>query len=273
MMLSSFGEWRDEGARNPDPRGAMNDWETLRLERPRAGVAMVSLHRPRRLNALSATMFAEIVGVCAALREDARVRAVVLTGAGSAFCAGYDLDEAESLAAATPARLLDLQDAACGALHAIYSLPAPVVAAVRGPAVGGGFCLALAADVRLAGASARFQPVFIRLGLSGGDMGASWLLPRLIGSGLAAELLYTGRAVLAEEAARIGLANRVVPDDELLDAAVALAGAVAEHAELGLRLTKRSLRANAEISSLAAALELESRAQVMLLPRVRLPGH
>jgi enoyl-CoA hydratase/carnithine racemase len=148
-----------------------------------------------------------------------------------------------------------------------------VIAAVRGPAVGGGFCLSLAADLRLAGASARFQPVFVRLGLSGGDMGASWLLPRLIGAGLAAELLYTGRAVRAEEAARVGLANRVLADADLLQEAVALAATIAAHEPLGVRLTKRSLRANAEAPSLAAALELESRAQVLLLPRMRPSGH
>jgi enoyl-CoA hydratase/carnithine racemase len=233
---------------------------------------VLTLHRPERLNALTTTMFGELVAACGALRADA-VRAVVLTGAGSAFCAGYDLEEAESLGTASAAQLLELQDAACAALQAVYSLPAPVIAAVRGPAVGGGFCLSLAADLRLAGASARFQPVFVRLGLSGGDMGASWLLPRLIGAGLAAELLYTGRAVRAEEAARVGLANRVLADADLLQEAVALAATIAAHEPLGVRLTKRSLRANAEAPSLAAALELESRAQVLLLPRMRPSGH
>jgi len=228
-------------------------------------VARLTLHRPDRLNAMTAEMFGELTEAAERLRLDDGVRAVVLTGAGAGFCAGYDLDAAAAFPTAGTAELLALQDTAWRALHAVYALPKPVIAAVRGPAAGGGFSLSLAADMRLAGTSARFQAVFVRIGLSGGDLGASWLLPRLVGTGLAAELLYTGRPVLAEEAVRIGLANRVVDDAELAADAVELAAQIAAHAPLAVQLTKRSLRANIDAPALLGALELESRAQVALL--------
>jgi len=228
-------------------------------------VARLTLHRPDRLNAMTAEMFGELTEAAERLRLDDGVRAVVLTGAGAGFCAGYDLDAAAAFPTAGTAELLALQDTAWRALHAVYALPKPVIAAVRGPAAGGGFSLSLAADMRLAGTSARFQAVFVRIGLSGGDLGASWLLPRLVGTGLAAELLYTGRPVLADEAVRIGLANRVVDDAELATEAVELAGQIAAHAPLAVQLTKRSLRANIDAPALLGALELESRAQVALL--------
>jgi enoyl-CoA hydratase/carnithine racemase len=228
-------------------------------------VARLTLHRPDRLNAMTAEMFGELTEAAERLRLDDGVRAVVLAGAGAGFCAGYDLDAAADFPAAGTAELLALQDTAWRALHAVYALPKPVVAAVHGPAAGGGFSLSLAADIRLAGTSARFQAVFVRIGLSGGDLGASWLLPRLVGTGLAAELLYTGRPVLAEEAVRIGLANRVVDDAALADEAVELAAQIAANAPLAVQLTKRSLQANVDAPALLGALELESRAQVALL--------
>jgi enoyl-CoA hydratase/carnithine racemase len=238
---------------------------TLRVEQPRAGVAQLTLDRPARLNAMTGAMFAELAEVAARLAEDTSVRAVLLTGAGTAFCAGYDLDDAARFPDSGTDELYALQDRAVRALHAVYALPKPVVAAVRGAAAGGGFSLSLAADIRLAGESARFQAVFVRIGLSGGDLGASWLLPRLVGTGLAAEILYTGRPVYAAEAARIGLANRAVPDAALLDEALDLAEQMAAHPPLAVSLTKRSLHASVDAPSLAAALELESRAQVSLM--------
>ena len=247
------------------PSLSMSSWETLRVDQPSAAVARVTLHRPGRLNAMTEVMFRELASVFAEFAADDGVRAVVLAGAGAGFCAGYDLDAAGDFERTGTAELYALQDLAVRALHAVYALPKPVVAAVHGPAAGGGFSLALAADIRLAGESARFQAVFVRIGLSGADLGTSWLLPRLVGTGLAAELLYTGRPVHAEEAARIGLANRVVPDSSLAAEAVELAAAIAEHAPLAVQLTKRSLRANVDAPSLLSALELESRAQVSLM--------
>jgi len=239
--------------------------DTLTTDTPAPGVARVTLDRPDRLNAMTSLMFSEILDTFEQLRADNSVRTVVLAGAGAGFCAGYDLDDAEKFASSDAAGLYALQDLAVRALQAVYSLQKPVIAAVHGPAAGGGFSLSLAADIRLAGDSARFQAVFIRIGLSGADLGTSWLLPRVVGMGLAAELLYSGRPVHADEAVRIGLANRTVGDDALPERAIELASSIAEHSPLALALTKRSLHANVDAPSLASALEMESRAQVGLM--------
>lgn len=228
-------------------------------------MAQLTLRRPDQLNAMTATMFAELVGAAERIRDRDDVRAVVLTGAGRGFCGGFDLAHAGTFPERSTAQLLALQDLGVRALHAVYSLPQPVVAAVHGPAAGGGFSLALAADIRIAAASARFSAVFVRLGLSGADLGTSWLLPRIVGAGLAAELLYTGRTVGPEEAVRIKLANSMVDDDAALDAALALTDWIARHETSAVRLTKRSLRANTDAPSFLAALELESRSQVLLM--------
>lgn len=225
----------------------------------------MTLNRPERLNAMTSLMFSELIEVFEQLRDDDSVCAVVLTGAGRGFCAGYDLDDAGKFSSSDTRGLYALQDLAVRALQAVYSLPKPVIAAVHGPAAGGGFSLALAADMRLAAASARFQAVFVRIGLSGADLGTSWLLPRIVGIGHAAELLYSGRPVLAEEATRIGLANRTVADEDLAGEAVELAASIAAHSPLAVALTKRSLHANIDAPSLASALEMESRAQVGLM--------
>jgi enoyl-CoA hydratase/carnithine racemase len=239
--------------------------ETVRVEVAAPGVALVTLHRPDRLNAMNSVMFSDLIGVFGDLRDDDPVHAVVLAGSGAGFCAGYDLDDAEKFSSSDARGLYALQDLAVRALQSVYSLPKPVIAAVKGPAAGGGFSLSLAADMRLAGESARFQAVFVRIRLSGADLGTSWLLPRIVGTGHAAELLYSGRPVYAAEAARIGLANRVVADDDLHEEAVRLATSMADHSPLAVGLTKRSLHANMDAPSFASALETESRAQVGLM--------
>ncbi|HZZ49834.1 MAG TPA: enoyl-CoA hydratase-related protein [Pseudonocardia sp.] len=239
--------------------------DTLQVDQPAAGIAHVLLNRPDRLNALNRTMFDELISVAERLRTDNEVRAVVVSGAGAGFCAGYDLDAAAEFANSDMAELAALQDAAVRAIYELCMLPKPVIAAVHGPATGGGFSISLAADMRIAGESARFQGVFVRIGLSGADMGASWLLPRIVGTGLAAELLCAGRPMFAEEAARTGLANRTVPDAELLTEAFALASTIAEHQPLAVQTTKRILRANMDAPSLWASLEMENRAQVALM--------
>jgi enoyl-CoA hydratase/carnithine racemase len=239
--------------------------QTLTVEQPEAGVAHVLLNRPDRLNALNRTMFDELISVADQLRADNEVRAVVVSGAGAGFCAGYDLDAAAEFANSDTMELTALQDAAVRAIYELYMLPKPVIAAVHGPATGGGFSISLAADMRIAAESARFQAVFVRIGLSGADMGASWLLPRIVGTGLAAELLCAARPMYAEEAVRTGLANRAVPDDALLSEALGLASAIAEHQPLAVQMTKRTLRSNVDAPSFWASLELENRAQVALM--------
>ena len=158
---------------------------------------------------------------------------------------------------------LRFQETAAGGLAAIRHLPFPVIAAVHGPAAGGGMSLALAADIRLAALTAKFACSFVKVGLSAGVLGTSWQLTRLLGPGLAAEIAYTGRVVAADEAARIGLINRVVPSEELFAEAFALAAAIAANSPGGIRMSKRALQRNQGIPSYAAALELENRGQAL----------
>jgi enoyl-CoA hydratase/carnithine racemase len=159
--------------------------------------------------------------------------------------------------------MLGLQDKAARSLAALRALPVPVIAAVNGAAAGGGFALTLAADIRLASPAARFNAAFVRIGLSAGDLGTSWHLPRLIGSGRAAEIAFTGRFVEAEEAERIGLVNRIVPAETLIDEALALTAQIATHSSGGVQLSKRALQSNLDIP-FSAALELENRGQALL---------
>jgi enoyl-CoA hydratase/carnithine racemase len=238
--------------------------ETLRLDRPRDGVVVVTLNRPGRANAMTAQMFDELEHVARSLHHDEALRVVVLTGAGKAFCAGYDLADAEELPSLGAIGMLKLQERGARALAAVRGLRVPVIAAVNGAAAGGGFSLSLAADIRLAAPAAKFNAAFVRIGLSAGDLGTSWLLPRLIGPAAAAEIVYTGRIVDAAEAERLGLVNRVVPAGDLLDAALAMAGAICANSPAGVEMSKKSLQANMEITSYAAALELENRGQALL---------
>jgi enoyl-CoA hydratase/carnithine racemase len=238
--------------------------ETIELTRPGAGVAVATLNRPDRLNAMTTTMFREQESLAVELGDDDALRVLILTGAGRAFCAGYDLDDARELPTLSPMEMLDRQELAVRALTAIRGLRVPVIAAVNGPAAGGGLALALAADIRLAAPPARFSVAFVRIGLSAGDLGTSWLLTRLIGPAVAAEFAYTGRPMDAEEAERTGLVNRVVPAESLLDETLTLAGAIAANSPAGVQMSKRALQANLEVTSFAAALELENRGQALL---------
>jgi enoyl-CoA hydratase/carnithine racemase len=238
--------------------------QTLSVTRPADDVALVTLDRPGRLNAMTVTMFGELEAVARALGDDRGIRVVILTGAGDAFCAGYDLDDAADLSSLSPLGMLDRQELAARALSAVRGIPVPVIAAVNGAAAGGGMALSLMADIRLGSPSAKFNAAFVRIGLSAGDLGSSWLLPRLIGPAQAAEIAYTGRSVDAEEAERLGLLNQVTGADDLLDQALAMARQICANSPGGVRLSKRALQANMEISSFAAALELENRGQALL---------
>lgn len=238
--------------------------ETMRVEDVAPATLLVTLNRPERLNAQTDQMFSELEQLGHSLQERPEVRVVVLTGAGRAFSAGFDLDEAEELQDDGSLGMLRRQERAARAMRAIRSVPMPVIAAVNGPATGGGMALALAADIRIASPTARFNAAFVRIGLSAGDLGSSWLLPRLLGLGRAAEILFSGRFVEAEEAERIGLVNSVHPAEALVPAALQLASEIASNSPGGVKLSKRALQANMEITSYAAALELENRGQALL---------
>ncbi len=242
----------------------MQQPETMRLEEVASSTLLVTLDRPQRLNAQTNEMFAELEQLGLDLRDRPEIRAVVITGAGRAFCAGFDLDDAEDLAGLGTLGMLRQQELAARAMHAIRMTPMPVIAAVNGPATGGGMALALAADIRLGSPTARLNAAFVRIGLSAGDLGTSWLMPRLAGPGRAAEIIYSGRLVDAEEAERVGLLNHVYPAEELLPAALELAARIAANSPGGVKLSKRALQSNMEVTSYAAALELENRGQALL---------
>jgi enoyl-CoA hydratase/carnithine racemase len=238
-------------------------YRTLDIARPRDGVVLVTLNRPEQLNAITFEMFDELHDLCDGLMGDVDARAVVITGRGRGFCSGLDLDEAFTLPDMSAHEMMLGQQHWAGAFVKLHELPQPVIAAVNGAAAGGGLGLALAADIRLAAPEARFNAAFVRIGLSAGDVGVSWSLPRVIGLGRAAEMMLTGRFYGAEEAERIGLVNRVVPTDELLDEAFAIADAIALNSPFGVTLTKRVLNANVDAGSLSQAVEVENRGQTL----------
>ncbi|HVV07953.1 enoyl-CoA hydratase/isomerase family protein [Amycolatopsis sp.] len=237
---------------------------TLVLEEPEEGVLLLRIDRPERMNSMTVGMFGEFLRVARAMR-DSKARALILTGTGErAFCAGFDLDQIDVITRMGVREFLHFQETATGGLAAIRELPFPVIAAVHGAASGGGLSLALAADIRLAAPTAKFNAAFVKVGLSAGELGTSWQLTRLVGPGRAAEIAYTARIVAAEEAARIGLVNRVVPAGSLLDEALATARQIAGNSPGGVRMSKRALQRNQEVASYAGALELENRGQALL---------
>jgi enoyl-CoA hydratase/carnithine racemase len=248
----------------PAPALDLPGLETLAVEVLDRDLALLRINRPDRMNSQTVTMFSEYGRVARALR-DSGLRALILTGAGDrAFCAGFDLDEIAVITRMGQREFLKFQETAANGIAAIRNLPFPVIAAIHGAAAGGGLALALAADIRLVGPTAKFTAAFIKVGLSIGELGTSYTLSRLIGPGRAAEIGYTGRVVEAEEAVRIGLANRLVPSADLLDEAVAMARLIAANSPGGVRMSKRAIQRNQEITSYAAALELENRGQALL---------
>lgn len=239
------------------------DYETLELTRPADGVALLTLNRPARRNAITFQMFDEMHDLLAKLRGDASVRALIVTGAGEGFCAGLDLDDAEKLPLMSANEMMAGQEHWAGAFEGFHDLPQAVIAAVNGAAAGGGLGLALAADIRIASENARFNAAFVRIGLSAGDVGVSWSLPRVVGLGRASEIMLTGDFVDAVEAERIGLVNRVVAAEELLPEALRVAGRIASNSPFGITLTKRVLMANVDAGSLRNAVEVENRGQTL----------
>src|SRR4029434_5984496 len=175
-----------------------------------------SRDRPERLNALTFDVYRELTDTFASLRENEQVRVVVITGTGRAFCSGGDVNEIiGELFSRDMEGLLECTRMTCELVHNIRTLPKPVIASLNGTTAGAGACIALASDVRIATAEARIAFLFVKVGLSGADMGAAFLLPRVIGLAKATELLLTGDFISAAEAERIGLYNRVVPGDQL----------------------------------------------------------
>jgi enoyl-CoA hydratase/carnithine racemase len=229
------------------------------------GVGTITLDRPARLNALTFEIYAELAAFFAELERHPDVRAVVVRGAGRAFCSGGDVSDiiAELFKRGVPELLAFTR--ATGALIAnIRRLRRPVVAAVHGVAVGAGAVIAAACDVRLFADDARIGFIFPKVGLSGADMGATYLLPRIVGLGRASELLFTGDIIDAVEAHRIGLANRVVPVARLADEAAAFAQRLADGPAFAHAMTKQMLEGEARLT-LADAIEAEAQAQALCM--------
>jgi enoyl-CoA hydratase len=236
-------------------------WET-----PGDGIALLRLDRPERLNALDEALVAELLRACTTLAADPLVRVVVLTGAGRGFCSGIDVRNFGPSApdATAPAvERVRFQEMMASLPLAIRALSQPVIAAVNGPAVGGGLALCLACDVRICGRSASFGNAAILLGLSGAEMGMSYYLPRIVGLTVASDWMLTGRTVSAEEAYRSGLVSELVDDERLLPRALELAGSIAAHPPLAVSMTKQALQVNVDAPDLPAALQLENRNQVI----------
>jgi enoyl-CoA hydratase/carnithine racemase len=245
--------------------------ETLRLDVIEPDIVVMTINRPTRMNSLTVKMFEEFNTVAYALR-DTSARALIMRGAEErAFCAGFDLDEIVVITTMGVREYLQFQELAAGGIAAIRHLPFPVIAAIHGAASGGGLSLALAADIRLVAPTAKFNAPFVKLGLSVGDLGTSWQLTRLVGPGRAAEMAYTARLVEAEEAVRIGLANRMVPTEKLMDEALELATSISSNSPGSIRLSKRALQRNQEVASYAAAMEMENRGQTMLTQSPDMP--
>lgn len=236
-------------------------YETLDVKRDGA-LTWLTLNRPDRLNAMNPRLVDELRDFFSGLPDDRDCRVVVMRGAGRAFCAGLDLQEPLGNEGGVPAGLR-LQRSISEIVLMMRRAPQPIIACVHGPACGGGFALALASDVRLAGESVRMNAAFIRIGLSGCDVGVSYFLPRLVGASLASELLLTGRFIEAERSLQTGLVSRVVPDAQLEAEARTLAGEMLATTPLGLRLTKECLGASLDAGSLDAVVAMEDRNQIL----------
>ncbi|HUY64646.1 MAG TPA: enoyl-CoA hydratase [Acidimicrobiales bacterium] len=242
------------------------DGSFVLVQQPRPKVALITLNRPERMNAMAFDVMIPLRQALEEVSRDNTARVVVLTGAGSGFCSGADLEHAghiphiEGLTRPTIAlRSMELLDDVIRQLRAMHQ---PVIAAVNGPAIGGGMCLALAADIRLAAEGAFFRAAGVNNGLTSSELGLSYLLPRAVGSSRAFEIMLTGRDVPVAEAAAMGLVSRVVPASALLEECYAMAERIAALSRVGIELTKRLLWSSLDASSLSAHMDHEAVAQL-----------
>ncbi|MCE2389846.1 MAG: enoyl-CoA hydratase/isomerase family protein [Proteobacteria bacterium] len=241
----------------------------VEIERHGEAVAALRLNRPRVLNALSWGLVRALHEALDELQADNRCRVVVLTGSGRGFCAGLDLRDQDNTGELTegargPRAGMLAQEYIAGLIPHLRRIQQPLIAAINGPAYGGGPALALGCDIRIAAESAQLCVQFIRVGVSGCDIGVSYLLPKLIGASLAHDLILTGRPFDAREALELGVVTRLVPDEELLPSALRLAEELCELNPFGLVMTKEAMWANLDAPSLEAAIQLENRNQILV---------
>ncbi|MCB9881504.1 MAG: enoyl-CoA hydratase family protein [Planctomycetes bacterium] len=229
------------------------------------GVAVIQLARPDRLNALTFDSYAELRDTFAALQEEDEVRSVVLTGTGRAFCSGGDVkDIIGPLLDAKTEVLYRFTRMTCDLIRNMRLLDKPIVGAINGTACGAGAVMTAACDFRLASPEAKIAFLFVKVGLSGADMGAAWLLPRIVGEARASELLFLGEFVQADAAEQMGLYNAVHPAGDLMGRAMELARKLADGPSLGTMMTKRMLRVESTMS-FEDALEAEAQAQALCM--------
>ena len=239
----------------------------LELSYPRPDIAVLTLNRPEKLNALSYELVEALHATLDGIAANNECRVVVLTGAGRGFCSGLDLTAPNPPDAGGgtefPRSGIRWQERIADLTARLHRLRQPVIAAVNGPAYGGGFGIALACDIRIASESARFCTQFIKLGLGGCDIGVSYTLPRIVGAGPAFDLILTARVVDADEALRLGIVSRLSRDASVLDDALAVAETLCGYGKFGLESTKQVLWANLDASGLESALHLENRSQIL----------
>ena len=229
------------------------------------GVATITLNRPDRLNALTFEVYDELRRSFAELHDDGSVRAIVITGSGRAFCSGGDVEDIIGALLERDFRgLLEFTRMTCDLVLSIRRCRKPVIGALNGTVAGAGAVIATACDMRVAAESAKIAYLFTRVGLSGADMGAAWMLPRIVGLAKASELLMTGEFLSAQEAHRIGLYNLVVPDGEAQEAATELADKLALGPSFALEITKDALNREASMD-FVSALEAEAQIQAALM--------
>ena len=241
----------------------------LRLTRRRRESCEITLNRPDRLNAMNWELVEGLYSAFDQVEDDPACRVVVLAGAGRGFCAGLDL-KGYGISPRQRGRgriqsAFAGQQEIAGLIPRMRRMPKPIIAAVNGPAVGGGLALVLGSDIRIAAASSVFSVAFVRIGLSGCDIGTSWALPRIIGAGRAHELMLTGRMVTATEAAEIGLVIETVADEVLVARVLEEAQLIARNTPMGIHMTKEVMWSALEISGQQAAIDLENRTQIMVL--------
>lgn len=255
------------------------DYETMRFELE-GGIGLLTLDRPERLNAINAAMLEELDLFWREIASRNDCRVIVMTGTGDrGFCSGLDLKEAADLQGGFASEGISGdtiqrgQLKFSGIIEMMRACPQPIVAAVNGAAMGAGLSFAMAADVRLASPAAKFCASYINIGTGGADMGSSYFLWRLVGWGMAAEMLLTGRVIEAEEAHRIGLTNHVYPQEELVERAKEMAQRMVEKAPLALRMTKDAISIGLNSASLRDTLRLEDRNQVLLIESMYIGGN
>jgi enoyl-CoA hydratase len=238
------------------------------IEKPKPEIAVVKLNRPERMNAMAFDVMVPFKEALEEISFDNDTRVVIITGTGQGFCSGADLEDPGWMEifdgltmpgiARRAMRVLD------DTIKAIHNMHQPVIGAINGAAIGGGFCLAMATDIRIASQAAYFRPAGINNGLTSGELGLSYMLPRAIGSSRAFEIMLTGRDVDAEEAERIGIVSRSVPEEDLLEECYTVAERIAGFSQLGVELSKQLLWAGLDAGSLHSHMNHEGHAQLFV---------